>query len=48
MVKHWNRLPKEAVGGPIPENIQGVVGRGSEQAGLVEYVTAYCRGGWAR
>jgi len=31
-------------GGPIPGNIQGQVGRGSEQPGLVENVPAHCRG----
>jgi len=31
-------------GAPIPGNIQGQVGRGSEQPGLVEDVPAYCRG----
>jgi len=31
-------------GGPIPGNIQGQVGQGSEQLGLVEDVPAYCRG----
>jgi len=31
-------------GGPIPGNIQGQVGRGSEQPDLVENVPAHCRG----
>jgi len=31
-------------GGPIPANIQGQVGRRSEQPGLVEDVPAHCRG----
>jgi len=31
-------------GGPIPGNIQGHLGRGSEQPGLVEDVPAHCRG----
>ena len=30
---------------PIPGNIQGQVGQGSEQHGLVEDVPAHCRGG---
>ena len=30
---------------PIPGNIQGPVGRGSEQPDLVEDVPAHCRGG---
>jgi len=29
---------------PIPGNIQGPVGRGSEKPGLVEDVPAHCRG----
>ena len=29
---------------PIPGNIQGQVGQGSEQPGVVEYVPAHCRG----
>jgi len=29
---------------PIPGNIQGQVGRGSEQPDLVEVVPAHCRG----
>jgi len=31
-------------GCPIPGNIQGQAGRGSEQPGLVEDVPAHCRG----
>ena len=31
-------------GGSIPGNMQGQVGRGSEQPGLVEDVPAHCRG----
>jgi len=31
-------------GGPIPRNIQGQVGRGSEQPGLVDNIPAHCRG----
>jgi len=40
VVKHYNRL---ASGGPIPRNIQGHVGWGSEQPDLVEDVPAHCR-----
>jgi len=31
-------------GGPVPGNIQGHVGWGSEQPGVVEHVPAHCRG----
>jgi len=31
-------------GCPFPGNIQGQVGRGSEQPGLVEDVPAHCKG----
>jgi len=42
VVKHWHRLP----GGrcPLPGNIQGQVGGGSEKPDLVEDVPAHCRG----
>ena len=43
VVKHWNGLPRE-VGGPVPGNIQGQVGPGSEQPSPVEDVPAHCRG----
>jgi len=46
VVKHWNRLPREAVGAPIPGNIQGQVEWGSAQHDLVEDVPAHCGGGW--
>ena len=42
-MKHWNRLPREVVECPTPGNIQGQVGRSSEQPGLVEDVPAHCR-----
>jgi len=45
VVKHWNGLPREV---SIRGNIQGQLGRGSEQLGLAEDVPAYCMGGWAR
>ena len=38
VMKHWNRLPRC----PIPGNIPGQVGMGSEQHGLVEDVHALC------
>jgi len=31
-------------GGPVSGNIQGQVGQGSEQPGLVEDIPAHCRG----
>jgi len=37
-------VAQRSSGGPIPGNIQGQVGRGSEQRGLVKDVPAYCRG----
>jgi len=37
-------FPREVVRCPIPGSIQGQVGRGSEQPGLVEYVPAHYRG----
>jgi len=33
----------EISGGPIPGNIQGQVGWGSEQPGVVEDLPAHCR-----
>jgi len=45
VVKHWHRLPREVVDASSPEtgNIQGQVGQGSEQPGLVLDVPAHCR-----
>jgi len=43
-VKHWNKF----LGEVVRRNIQGQVGRGSEQPVPVEDVTAHCRRGWAR
>jgi len=37
-------IAQRGSGGPIPGNIQGQVGRGSEQPGLVKDVPAHCRG----
>jgi len=37
------QVAQRSRGGPIPGNIQGQVGRGSEQPGLVEDVPAHCR-----
>jgi len=33
---------------PIPGRVQGQVGQGSEQPGLVEDVPAHCMRGWTR
>jgi len=37
------QIPQRSCGSPIPGNIQGQVGWGSEQPGLVEDVPAHCR-----
>jgi len=44
VVKHWNRLPREAVDALLPGSVQGQVGWSSEQSGLVEDVPACGRG----
>ena len=38
------QVAQEVSGGPIPGNIQGQVGRGSEQPQLVEDIVAHCGG----
>jgi len=38
------QISQRSSGGPIPGNIPGQVGQGSEQPGLVEDVPAHCRG----
>jgi len=38
------QVAQRGSGGPIPENIQGQIGWGSKQPGLVEDVPAHCRG----
>ena len=38
------QIDQRGSGGPIPRNIQGQVGWGSEQPGLVEDTSAHCRG----
>ena len=42
MVRHWNRLPSEAV--DAPGSIQGWAGWGFEQPGLGGGVSAYSSG----
>ena len=37
------QVAQRGSGGPIPGNIQGQVGRGSDQPGLVEDTPAHCR-----
>jgi len=44
VVKHWHWLPRELVDAPFPGNIQGQVGWGSEQPGLVEDLPAHRMG----
>ena len=44
VVRHWNRLPRWGGGCPLPGSVQGQVGRGFEQPGLVEGVPAHGRG----
>ena len=41
VMRHWKRLPREAVDVPIPGNIQGQVGWVFEQCGLAEDVPAH-------
>ena len=38
------QVAQRGIGAPIPRIIQGQVGWGSEQPGLVEDVPAHCRG----
>ena len=42
VVRYWNRLPKEVC--LITGDIQGHVGWGSEQPGLIVDITIHCRG----
>ena len=44
VLTHWNRLPKEARGCPIPGGIQGQAGCGSGQPGLLVGDPAHIRG----
>jgi len=44
VVKHWNRLPGEAVEAPSLETFKARLDGGSEQPGLVEDVPAHCTG----
>jgi len=38
------QVAQSGSGGPMPGSLQGQVGWGSEQSGLVEDVPAHCRG----
>jgi len=44
VMKHWHRLPREAVAASLPGSVQGQVGWSSEQPGLVGDVPAHGRG----
>lgn len=44
VVRPWHGLPREVVDFPIPGSVQGQVGQGCGQSGLVEDVPARCRG----
>ena len=44
VVRHWNRLPSEAVDAPLPGSIQDQAGWGCEQPGLEGGVPSYSRG----
>jgi len=44
VVRHWHRLPREAMAAPSPGSVQGQGGPGFEHPGLVEGVPAHGRG----
>jgi len=44
VVKHWHRLPREAVAAPSLAVFKGQAGWSSEQPGLVEDVPTHGRG----
>ena len=44
VVRHWNRLPRDAVGYPICGDFQCAAGPGSGQLDLAVDVTVHCRG----
>jgi len=43
VMRHWHRLPREAVEAPSLGSVQGQAGWGFEQPGLAEGVPACCR-----
>jgi len=43
VLKHWNRFAQRGSGDPIPGNLQGQAGQGSEQPDLVKDVHAHFR-----
>jgi len=44
VLRHWHRLPRGLLRMPLSGSVQGQVGRGFEQPGLVEGVPAHGRG----
>jgi len=44
VVRHWNQAALRSCGCPLPRSVQGQVGWGSEQNGLVEGGPAHVRG----
>jgi len=43
VVKHWEQIAWGGGRCPIPGNIQGQVGQGSEQSDLIEDIPIHCR-----
>ena len=44
VMRHWSMLPREVTNAPVPGRVQGQVGRGFGQPGLVEGGPAPGRG----